>query len=278
MAGEVEDGARDVVAGGELVDEALAVRVVERGALAADGLRDEESLAACDADDRGGVELGELEVSELGAGGAGEQEAGAERSRRVGGPSPERGCAAGGQDRGARFELLAVGGHDATAGQDAGRAVAFENLDVGVLDGRGGERTQDPPSRRTSAGVDDPAAAVAALEPERKVAAAVGVELDAELLQLSDPGRRLVRQHLGGGFARQAAPGDQCVFEVELRRVVERERRGGAALRPVGGRLGERPRRHECHFGTLPGGREGGEQPGRAGAHHDEVGSHAGTP
>ena len=191
---------------------------------------------------------------------------------------PQRGGAAGGEDRGAGGELPAVGGHDAAAGQDAGGAVAFEDLDVGVRDGRGRQRAQDPPSRRAPAGVDDPAAAVAALEPERQVAAAVGVELDAELLQLADPVRRLVGQHLGGGSARQAAPGDQRVLQVQLRRVVDRERRGGAALRPVGGRLGERPRGHERHFGALPGGGEGGEQPGRAGAHDDEVGSHAATP
>ena len=173
--------------------------------------------------------------------------------------------------------LLPVGGHDPATGEDAGGAVAFEDLDVGVLHGRGGERAQDPASRRAAAGVDDPAAAVAALEPERQVAAAVGIELDAELLQLADPVCRFVRQHLGGGLARQAAPGDQRVFEVELRGVVERERGGGAALRPVGGRLGERPCGHERHPGALPGGGEGGEQPGRAGAHDDEVGSHAGT-
>ena len=204
--------------------------VVERGALAADGLGDQEALAALDADDRGGMELRELEVGELGAGGAGEQQAGAERARRVGRARPQRGGAAGGEDRGAGGELPAVGGHDAAAGEDAGGAVALEDLDVGVLDGRGRQRAQDPAARRAAAGVDDPAAAVAALEAEREVAVAVGVELDAELLQLSDPVRRLVREHLGGGSARQAAPGDQRVLQVQL--AASRRRASAAAAPP----------------------------------------------
>ena len=116
-----------------------------------------------------------------------------------------------------------------------------------------------------------------AFEAEREVAVAVGVELDAELLQLSDPVGGFFGEHLGGGSARQAAPGGERVLQVLLRRVVDRERRGGAALGPVGGRLGERPRRDERHFGPLARSGEGGEQPGRAGADDDEVGSHAPT-
>ena len=66
------DGAGDLVAGLELVDEALAVGVEERGALAADRLGDEEAVDALGGaaaelvraagDHRGGVELDELEV------------------------------------------------------------------------------------------------------------------------------------------------------------------------------------------------------------------------
>ena len=90
----------DVVAGLELVHEALAVLIVQRRALAADGFGDQEALAAGEADDRGGVELRELEVRELGAGRAGEDEAGAERARRVRRARPQRGGAAGREERG----------------------------------------------------------------------------------------------------------------------------------------------------------------------------------
>ena len=148
----------------------------------------------------------------------------------------------------------------------------------GVLDGRGGERAQDPAAGRAAAGVDDAAAAVAALEAEREVAAAVGVELDAELAAArATRSAASFGQHLGRGAARQAAAGDQRVLQVQLGRVVDRERGGGAALRPVGGGLGERPGGDERDAGALAGGGQGGEQPGRAGADDDEVGSHAPT-
>ena len=93
------DRARDLVARRELVDEALAVGVEQRRALAADRLGDQEALAARDAGDRGRVELHELEVGERGAGGVGEQQPDAERAGRVGRARPERGRAAGGEDR-----------------------------------------------------------------------------------------------------------------------------------------------------------------------------------
>ncbi len=83
--------------------------------------------------------------------------------------------------------------------QDRCRAVAFEDVDAVVLDDGGRERAQDPAAGRAPARVDDPAPAVAALEAEREVAAAVGVELDAELLQLAYAGRGFVGQHLGCG-------------------------------------------------------------------------------
>ena len=80
---QVEDRAGDRVARVELVDEALAVVVVERRALAADRLGDQEALAALEADDRGRVELGELEVGEHRAG-AGGRAAGRSRTSRAG--------------------------------------------------------------------------------------------------------------------------------------------------------------------------------------------------
>ena len=114
----------DVVAGLELVHEALAVLIVERGALAADGFGDQEALAAREADDRGGVELRELEVRELGAGRAGEDEAGAERARRVRRARPQRGGAAGGQQRGLGLDRLAAAAqHDAASLQQRRRPV-----------------------------------------------------------------------------------------------------------------------------------------------------------
>ena len=60
-------------------------------------------------------------------------------------------------------------------------------------------------------------------------------------------------------------------------RVVDRQRRGGSALGPVGGGLGQRAGGDERDAGALAGGGQRGEEPGRAGADDDEVGSHTST-
>ena len=137
-----------------------------------------------------------------------------------------------------------------------------------------GERAEDAAAGRAAARVDDPPPAVAALQAERELAAAVGVEVHAELLQLADAVGGLVGEGLGRGAAREAAAGRQRVLEVQLGRVVDRQRGGRAALRPVGGGLGQRARGDERDAGALAGGGQGGEEPGRAGADDDEVGSH----
>src|SRR5262249_10914374 len=82
------DGAGDLVAGLELVDEALAVAGEERRPLAAERLGDEEAvdaggggaaeLGGAAGDHRRGVELDELEVGQGGARVAGQQQAAAE--------------------------------------------------------------------------------------------------------------------------------------------------------------------------------------------------------
>ena len=90
---------------------------------------------------------------------------------------------------------------------------------------------------RAPARVRDAADAVAALEAEREVAVAVGVEAHAERLEVAEALGRLVAQHLGGRAAHEPAPGGERVLEVALRRVVGGERGGQAALGPVGGGL-----------------------------------------
>src|SRR6185369_16341592 len=103
----------------------------------ADRLGDQEALAALDADHGGRVELDELEVGERGAGGAGEQKAGAERAGRVGGARPQRGGAAGGEDRPARGQRAAVlepDAGDVAVADQARRPRSLEDLDAGVLD------------------------------------------------------------------------------------------------------------------------------------------------
>ena len=64
---------------------------------------------------RGRVELAELEVGEVGAGGGGEHRAGADRAARVGRPPPQRRRAAGGEHRRRRRDRARVGDHPVAA-------------------------------------------------------------------------------------------------------------------------------------------------------------------
>ena len=89
------DRARDDVARRELVGEAVAVVVDEQRALAAQRLREQEAVV----EQRGRVELDELEVGERGPGAIGEHEPLAERAGRVRRPLPERRVAAGREQR-----------------------------------------------------------------------------------------------------------------------------------------------------------------------------------
>ena len=155
--------------------------------------------------------------------------------------------------------------------QQRGGAEPFEHLDPLLLDHVGGELAQDPPPGGAAAGMDDAAEPVAALEAERDVAVPVGVEADAERLEVGEPGGRLRRDDLGGGAAYEAAAGRDRVLKVPRGGVVDRERGGQPALGPIGRGLGERSRGHERHAGARTGGGERREEPRGPGADHDEI-------
>ena len=157
------------------------------------------------------------------------------------------------------------------APQQRAHAAALEHRDALLLDHVGGQLAQDPPPGRAAARVDHAADPMAALEPEREVAVAIRVEADPERLQVGAARRRLLAQHLRGRAPHQAAPGGHRVVQVQRGGVVRGERRGQAALGPVGGGLRERPRGHERHARAFPRGRQRSEQPGRAGADNDEI-------
>ena len=197
--------------------------------------RDQEALAPGIADDRRRVELDELEVGQLGAGGAREQQARAVGARRVGGARPQRRRAARGEQHGARGERAPVVARDARRRgrrrlQQRADAPALEHRDPLVLHHVGGQLAQDPPPGGAAAGVHDAADAVAALQPEREAAVAVGVEADAERLEVGEARGRLLAQHLGGRAAHEPAAGGERVLEV-LRRA-SRPRASAAASPP----------------------------------------------
>ena len=106
-------------------------------------------------------------------------------------------------------------------------------------DGRA-QLAQDAASGLAAARVGDPAPGVSALEPEREVAVSVGVEADADALEVAEARGRLLAEDAGRGGADEAAAGGDRVLQVQLRRVVGRERGGEPALGPVGRGLGQR--------------------------------------
>ena len=160
---------------------------------------------------------------------------------------------------------------DPALAEQVRRPRALEHVDRGLLGDVGGELTQDPAARRAAAGVYDAAGAVTALEAEREIAVAIGVEPHPELLEVAEAGGRLVGQDRGRGAADEPASRRDGVLQVPLRRVVHGERRREASLRPVGRRLGQRSRRDQRHPRPLAGRAQAGEQPGRARPDHHEV-------
>ena len=151
-------------------------------------------------------------------------------------------------------------------------APAFADVDVGMRRDVGAELAQDPPARRAPARVRDAAARVASLQPEREVAVAVGVEGDAEPLEVAEARGRLLDQDARRGGADDPAAGGDRVLEMLLRRVVGGERGREPALGPVRRGLGQRARGDQRDPGALARGGQRGVEPGRAGAHDDEVG------
>ena len=131
-------------------------------------------------------------------GGAREQQARAVGAGRVRGARPQRRGAARGEDHRARRDDAPVVAGDradapVVAREQRAHAAALEHLDALLLDDVGGELAQDPPPGRAAAGVDDAPDPVAALEPEREVAVAVGVEAHAERLEVGEARGRLRR-------------------------------------------------------------------------------------
>ena len=136
----------------------------------------------------------------------------------------------------------------------------------------GAELAQDPPARRAPARVRDAAARVPSLQPEREIAVAVGVEGDAEPLEVAEARGRLLDQDARRGGADDPAAGGDRVLEMLLRRVVGGERGREPALGPVRRGLGQRAGGDQRDPGALARGGQRGVEPGRAGAHDDEVG------
>ena len=201
----------------------------------------------------------------------------AERAGRVGRALPQGGRAAGGEDdrrgRGWRGRPRRRRRRSARRGTHsvAARAPSM-TVTPGRLDHDGGELAHDAPAGRAAAGVDDAPARVAALEAEREVAVAVGVEVHAEALEVAHGARRLAAQDGRGARAHQVAPGALGVLAVQVGRVVRRQRRRQAALGPVARGARERRGGDERDARAGAGRGQRGVEARGAGADDDQVG------
>ncbi len=257
------DLARDDIARGELVGEALAALVEERRALAAQRLAQQERGI----DESRRVELRELEVGDGRAGSVSGRYALAHCAGRVRRALPESGRASGREQGRAR-------GHGAGLGDDAHAAAAglphglhplpLGNLDPRMLEHALRKPPRDAVARRRTARMHDAAAAVATLEAE------VVVELDPELHEIPDPRGCLSRERCDRARPREPASGAERVVRMERRRVVGADGGRDPALGKQAGRREQRAL-GEDEDATLGGGAEGCEETGNASTDHEEV-------
>ncbi len=119
-------------------------------------------------------------------------------------------------------------------GKDRHRAPVLQDVDARLLGDKSGELADQPASGRRSAGVDHAPHRVAALEPEREVAAAIGVEGHPETDQAPHRLGCVLGQDAGGRLADHLATSLDGVGAVQLGAVLVGHRRGQAALGPVG--------------------------------------------
>ena len=218
--------------------------VEQHGALAAQRLGEQEAVV----DERGRVELHELEVGQCGAGAVGEREPFAERALRVRRSLPESRVAAGRKEGCGRGERPVVCEHTgaATVGfPEAEHAHVLGDRDPRVRAHALGKDGRDRLAGLGAVRVDDPATRVAAL------AAEAVVELDAELDELLDARGRLVDEHRDGALAAEPAAGIERVFGVKCRRVPLPDRSRHAALRVPAVRRVDGGLREQQHVGLL---------------------------
>ena len=282
------DRAGDLVAWGELVDEALAGEVVQGCALAADRLGDQKSLPPGEADHGGGVELQQLEICQRRAGGMGEQQADSLGAGWVGGARPQRrGAARAEHDRAGGDDPSVVTDQAATAGvrwwlgggmggllisPQRSCSGALEHGDEGLLGNERRELAHEPATCRGASGVHDAPDRMTALQAERQGSGAVAVEADSQRLQVFHACGRLAHEDLGRRASDERTSGTFGVGQVQLEAVIGGECCGEPALRPVGGGLGQTCGRDEHHPGAIARRAESGVESCCAGTHYRDVG------
>ena len=246
--------------------------VEQPGALAADRLGHEEPVGAVAADDRGRVELHELEVGERRAGGVRQQQA--RRRRRPAGSS----CATTARRRRrsrARPRRSRSRGRRRAARPTQRPPSTSSSIDAAALEhvdppdprrrprSAGGRAAARSPRRRRarSAAREWPPSSPSARRPFRSAS-----KRTPSRSRSVDRAGRLLAQDARRRLAHRAAAGRDRVAQVELGAVVGRQRGRQPALRPVARGLGQRRGRDQRDARALAGGAQRRVQPGGAGA------------
>jgi hypothetical protein len=208
-------------------------------------------------DERGGVELHELDVGDGRPGPQGQRHPVPGGDRRVGGGGEDLPHPAGGQDhrpgQDRTYPILGsltehVQGDPAGPTGWTGRVTGvgpqqvqyqrvLDQPDPRVPSDRGVQRPLHLRTRRVAAGVDDPVGPVAPLPGQHQRPVRVAVELGAGPDQLPQAGRSLLDQYADRVRVTEADPGDLRVESVRGRGVERIQHRGDAALRPTRGAL-----------------------------------------
>ena len=274
-----EDAAGHDVAGQELVDEAVAVRVAQHGAVATQRLGQQRTRDARVVEG-GRMELEELQVRDGHPGAQCHRHAVSGGDGRVGRDREQLSGTTRGEQHVTGPDLV----HDAL-GVDGAHSHAAPVLDhqvegEGVLVqrcGRAADRRDERPfdlgARRRTAGVHDTGDRVAAFAGQLQVAALVAVELGAQRDELLDATGALVDQDAHGVDVAQAGSRGEGVGEVQVDLLgVARQGGGDAALGPPrGGQVETALGDHTGAQTVSPGGLDGGGEPGHPGAEHEQV-------
>ena len=281
------DGARHDVAGPKLgvlvhgAHEALAARVDQGGAFAAQSFGRERRRIAADIDG-GRMELHEFGIGDHRPSAGRDGDTLAARLAWIGGDridlarsSSREHDRARRQDEAARESGVICRrdlepGHAAVSENEIARGQAFEHGDRRRRAHRLHERVHDSAPRRVALDVKNAALAVRRLAAEGEMAFEVLVEGDAVAQQVLDALTRLARKQECDLLIDDAGAGRDRVGGVIFRAIALGERRGDAGLRPEARRSFAEARRRDDRDRTRRE-LERGEESGKPGADHDHI-------
>ena len=228
--------------------EPVALAVDQDGAGASNRFGDERRRVDVGKLERGGMELEELDVPELGAGAVGERPAVRRGDPRIGGDRVELSHTAGGQhDRGRRDGPARAVRPDhrhtdrsSRVDPDRGHLGVLHQLDHRMGANHLRQAADQRRARAVAARVDDPRPRVGRLQPEPEPAVRAPIEPGPQGQKLVNPSRTFTCKDANGFGVGQAVAGGHGVGGVLAGAVSGSEGHGDAALGPRAGAVGQR--------------------------------------